>query len=349
MKNSIISITILTLALLLHIRSASGQVSQVLFVEDPAGYGTATHPDSLWYTLLTNFYGPGNFGWFGPTTNKYENGPNLQTMQNYDLVIWNNYDHYGQPAPLSPTLTAEDQTNISAYIDSGGNFWLIAQDVLYSGVPLAFFQTNFSLNSYSPGINGVVSTHLQGLGEAAGPEFLVTADYVTNIVFYHDDLIPETDAHHILKDTDYNFYPGIVRNDSSTSFWTIDGRQPVLPSTWEQLVYDMLSIFGVSPGVMEHTMSQPNYSIKCDASPNIFRHHIKIFYTIPVAGHVQLDIFNAIGEHVTTLVDGHEYQESRTMIWWPGNEPNTYFAAGVYFIRLGYEGNVITAKVVRIE
>jgi len=349
MKCHFTSLSVICLTASLPTHAAYGQTNSVLFVEDPAGYGTATHPDSLWHTLLTNFYGPGNFGWFGPTTDKYENGPDLQTMQNYDLVIWNNYDHYGQPLPLSPTLTAADQTNITDYINSGGKFWLIAQDALYSGVPLAFFQNNFHLENYSPNVTGVVSTHLQGLAEAAGPEFLVTADYVTTIVFYHDDLIPEIDAHHILKDTDFNFYPGIVRSDSTTSFWTIDGRRPVLASTWEQLVSDMLGIFGVLPGVMEHTMPQPNYSIRCDASPTIYRYHTEISCAIPAPGHVRLDIFNTIGEYVMTLLDGHQYQTTRTVIWPPRNEPSRDFAAGVYFLRLSYEGNMITVKVVRID
>jgi len=334
---------------LLVSHSAYGQRNNVLFVEDNAGYGTATHPDSLWHTFLINFYGIGNFGWFGPTTNKFENGPDLQTMQNYELVIWNNYDHYGQPLPLTPTLTAADQANITDYINSGGKFWLIAQDALYSGVPLAFFQNNFHLDDCIPDIINVVSTHLQGLAEAVGPEFLVTADYVTTIVFYPDHLIPQVNAHHILKDTDYNFYPGIIDNDSTTSFWTIDGRRPVLASTWEQLVTDMLDIFQVTPGITVHCSSEPSYGIRITASPTTFRYYTNISYSIPAAGYVQLYIYNAMGELVARLVSGCQQEQTSMIRWQPHVEYVEKIANGIYFARLYYKGDAVTTKLVLVD
>ncbi|MBE0432788.1 hypothetical protein IBX73_04890 [candidate division WOR-3 bacterium] len=323
--------------------------NSVLFVEDNAGYGTAAHPDSLWYTFLTNLYGIGNFGWFGPTSDKLQNGPSLTTMQAYELVIWNNYDHYGQPLPLAPTLTATDQVNITDYINSGGKFWLIAQDALYSGVPLVFFQNNFNLDNYSPDIISVASTHIQGSAEAAGPEFLVTADYVTTIVFYPDDLIPGAGAHYIIKDTDYNFYPGIVNNDSTASFWTIDGRRPVLASTWEQLVMDMLSLFAAAPGVAEHTIAEPARHIWLTISPNVFKEHTIIRYSIPDAGTVSLTIYDKTGSLVARLSDCRRDRGTYESRWQGIDESGDKLTSGVYFLRLCCGINAITTKVSIIE
>jgi hypothetical protein len=345
-RTAITTIVIVS-AILSH--TAHSRQHSVLFVEDNAGYGTAAHPDSLWYTVLANIYGTGNFGWFGPTTGKFQNGPDLESMQNYDLVIWNNYDHYGQPLPLSPTLTAADQANITAYIDSGGRFWLIAQDALHSGVPLAFFQCNFHLNNYSPGIIGVAWTHLQGLAEAAGPEFLVTADYVASTVFWHDDLIPDANAHRILKDTDHNFYPGILRDDSAASFWTIDGRMPVPASTWEELVMDMLNIFGVTPGVTEQTSPALHCGARITVSPTTFNDRTVVSYSIPAAGYVQLRIYNAAGEHVATLMEGYQTATTSAITWRPRVQCRRHIVSGVYFAGLSYEGSVVTAKLILIE
>lgn len=344
------SVVIAAISLILTIwATAHGQQNTVLFVEDNAGYGTAMHPDSLWHTFLTNFYGTGNFGWFGPTTNKYEDGPDLQTMQDYELVIWNNYDHYGQPLPLTPTLTTTDQTNITDYINLGGKFWLIAQDALYSGVPLVFFQGNFGLDNYTPGVTGVVSTHIQGLAEASGPDFLVTADYVTTTVFYADDLIPETNAHHIVEDTDYSFYPGILMNDSTTSFWTIDGRRPVLASTWEQLVNDMLSIFGVTPGIHGKPISAPIENMRVTASPSVFRNHTDICFLTPEAGNVSLIIYDKGGSHVVTLSDRYHDRRTYKFRWEGNNSAGEKLAPGVYFIRVYFGTNAITTKVCLIN
>jgi hypothetical protein len=319
--------------------------NRVLFVEDNAGYGTATHPDSLWHTFLTNLYGIDNFSWFGPTTDKLQNGPSLQTMQTHDLVIWNNYDHYGQPLPLAPTLTATDQANIADYVNSGGKFWLIAQDALYSGVPLVFFQNNFNLDTYSPNITGVVSTHIQGLAEAAGPEFLVTADYVAMTVFYADDLIPTTGAHHIIRDTDFNFYPGILCNDSSTSFWTIDGRRPVPASSWEQLVVDMLRVFDVMPGIEEQTGADPTPNAWLTISPTVFKEYTNIRYSIPESGIVSLAIYDKTGSLAARLSDG--YQTRGTYDYrWPGtSDSGEKLTDGVYFLRLYCGHCSITTKV----
>ncbi|MGD9380545.1 MAG: FlgD immunoglobulin-like domain containing protein [candidate division WOR-3 bacterium] len=328
---------------------AYGQQSTVLFVEDNAGFGTATHPDSLWHTILTNFYGSGNFGWFGPTTNKYENGPSLQTMQDYDLVIWNNYDHYGQPLPLSPTLTATDQTNTTDYLNSGGKLWLIAQDALYSGVPLIFFQDNFELENYTPGITGVVSTHIQGLAEASGPEFLVTADYVTTTVFYADDLIPSDGAHHIIEDTDFGFYPGILKNDSTASFWTIDGRRPVLAITWEELVRDMLNIFGVVPGIHCEQGLTPIRSIVITASPRVFRDHTDICFQLKEPTPTSLDIYDIAGMRVFHLSAQQQGPGRCTITWRGNNTAGERLADGVYFIRLYQGKNAVTLKVVMLD
>jgi len=281
--------------------------------------------------MLRNIYGTGNFDWFGPTLNKYDNGPDLTTMQNYDLVIWNNYDHYGQPLPLSPTLTNVDQANITGYIDFGGKFWLIAQDALYSNVPLSFFQTNFNLFDYSGDVLQATWTHIQGLAEAASSVFLVTADYVTTTPFYPDDLIPDTGAHHIIKDTDHDYYPSILRNDSVTSFWTIDGRRPVLAITWEQVVIDMLSVFDVMPGINEQPEHQAAHDYRITSSPRPFTVNCTINYSISESGNVSIEIFDRLGSRVATLTDAYHEPGYYKLIWNGRNERGEAVSNGVYF------------------
>ena len=210
----------------------------VLFVEDGSGYYPPTNPDPVWDGVLTNILGAGNYGWFGPTTNPYEDGPDLATMQTYDLVIWNNYDHWD-----APTLTANDMTNIASYISGGGKVWLIGHDVLYSGVPLSWLTTNFHLASAVEDYTTAVSLNIEGLAEIAGITLNITTDLLND--FYPDELTPDAQAHHVILDTDNTAHPSIFSNDATTSFWTVDGRTPVPWANWEQMVHDMLEAFGL--------------------------------------------------------------------------------------------------------
>jgi hypothetical protein len=270
-------------------------------------------------------------------------------MQNYDLVIWNNYDHYGQPLPLSPTLTDVDQANITNYINSGGKFWLIAQDALYSNVPLSFFQTNFKLFNYSGDVLQATWTHIQGLAEVAGPSFLVTSDYVTTIPFHPDNLFPDTAAHHILMDTDHNYYYGILRNDSTASFWTIDGRRPVLAITWEQLVTDMLSVFRVNPGITEQTEHIAVHDYSIAASPRPFNLNCKLTYSVLRSCHIYLEIFDELGSHVTTLADSYHAAGHYKYTWDGRNECGDTVSDGVYFCRIRCGSATSTIKLIKIS
>jgi hypothetical protein len=68
-------------------------------------------------------------------------GPDLATMQNYGCVIWftgETWGYYGDD-----TFTPTDETNVAAYLDGGGNFFLSAQDYLWDMYP--------SAGSFSPG------------------------------------------------------------------------------------------------------------------------------------------------------------------------------------------------------
>ena len=58
-------------------------------------------------------------------------------------------------------------------------------------------------------------------------------------------------------------------------------------------------------------------------------HNDKIRYQLPVTGHVQLKIYDAVGREVTTLVDGFQDEGMKTVRFDAGN-----LSAGVYYYRL---------------
>uniref|UniRef100_A0A7C4XJJ6 T9SS type A sorting domain-containing protein n=1 Tax=candidate division WOR-3 bacterium TaxID=2052148 RepID=A0A7C4XJJ6_UNCW3 len=214
----------------------------ILFVEDYSGaFGPASHPDPNWQTVLNNIVGAGNYGWY-QTTATGQNGPDLATMQSYDLVIWNCYDDWW----TGDALTATDQTNIQSYMTGGGKVWLIGQDIIYSGCG-SFVQSNFHVASYVEDVNSTYTANIQGQAELSGLNTTFNCDYAANS-FYEDGLTPDAQAHTILFDAGYSIYPAIAYPNSGnfqSSFWAIDGRNPTDWATWEQMVHTMLDKFGV--------------------------------------------------------------------------------------------------------
>ncbi len=63
-----------------------------------------------------------------------DNGPPLNTLSQYRLVIWFTGGEYQN------TLTATDQTNLESYLDSGGRLFISGQDIGYDIGSSAFYQ-----------------------------------------------------------------------------------------------------------------------------------------------------------------------------------------------------------------
>lgn len=319
----------------------------VLFVEDPgdSGFGPATKPDPNWYGVLTNILGAGNFGWFGPTYAIDENGPSLDTMQAYQLVIWNCYDDWFDTP--NAALTTADQNNLTSYINTGGMVWLIGQDLLYTGVPYSFIETNFYMESVTEDyIWDEPSLNLVGQAEIAGISFTATSDYQANN-FYSDNLTANSSGHQIITETNYNGFPGIACENTTplmTSFWTVDGRSPSSPQAWEDMVEAMLVAFGIIGGVEDQTLDQtPAITLAPLANP--LRGRTVINYSTRCAGDVNLRVYDIHGALVEVLVDRNEPAGQKSVVW----NLDRNLPAGVYFIHLEVEGKAANRKAVIVN
>jgi hypothetical protein len=305
----------------------------VLFVEDLNGtFGPPTQPDPVWDGLLTTILGTGNYGWY-TTTSHTEDGPPLDTMLNYDLVIWNCYDYWWSD---TAALTPNDQNNLSSYMDGGGMVWLIGQDALYSGLPPGWMAVYFHLSSANedywwdcPGAN------VQGLNEIAGYACYNVPDYTSN-PFFPDELIPDSYAHGVLEDTDSSkvvgiFYPG--QGDWVTAFWAMDLRTCTPANDQEMMVYGMLDAFGVL-GIQERPPQEPGRNLNMMVTPDPVVKNATIDYHLPIAGDVKLQVYNNTGQLINTLVDDYKQAGSYTITWDSKDTRGASVSNGVYFIRL---------------
>lgn len=88
-----------------------------------------------------------------------------------------------------------------------------------------------------------------------------------------------------------------------------------------------------------------DYTLK--AVPNPFNPRVEISYSQPRAGSVRIDVFDAAGRHVRTLLHRDEPAGTGTVVWSGNNTAGHSVASGVYHLRLVTEGGV-TAKSVTL-
>ncbi len=191
---------------------------------------------------------------------------------------------------------------------------------------------------------GIETTPVEGQNEIAGFNMIVMSDYESNPL-YADDLVPDPAyAHSVLEDTDSSAVVGIFypAGDWHAAFWSIDLRDSLF-AYWpaaSAMVSGMFTAFGVT-GVNEIPVENPVQVLQLNVSPDPFVRVTTISFEVPVASHVTLEVYNNLGQHITTLIDGYKNAGSHSITWNRNEIPN-----GVYFVRLTCDDLVSTANVI---
>lgn len=83
--------------------------------------------------------------------------------------------------------------------------------------------------------------------------------------------------------------------------------------------------------------------------PNPFNPSTNIYFELPLASHVNLSIYNVLGQHVTTLRDDFMTAGSHVVEWDGTNEAGNRLSSGIYFYRLATGDNVQTKKMLMVK
>ncbi len=127
-------------------------------------------------------------------------GPDELSLKNYDLVVWNTgYDYdYNTSFHRHFTLSARDQVALAAYLDVGGQVWLLGESIAWdiyghanTSVPAADFLNAYmgvafvehDLNTPDP-TNGSAGTFMAGASYATAPDWINeenNGDFASNL------------------------------------------------------------------------------------------------------------------------------------------------------------------------
>lgn len=83
--------------------------------------------------------------------------------------------------------------------------------------------------------------------------------------------------------------------------------------------------------------------------PNPFNPSTGINFALPVASRVRLDIYNVLGQRVTTLVDEHLPAGNHTVTWEGTNADGALVSSGVYFYRITAEDFAAAKKMMLLK
>jgi len=83
--------------------------------------------------------------------------------------------------------------------------------------------------------------------------------------------------------------------------------------------------------------------------PNPFNSGITVGYLLSDSAPVRLSVYDVLGRHVRTLVDGIEGPGVHMQLWDGASSDGSPMPAGTYFIRLESDGVSVAQKVIRIE
>jgi hypothetical protein len=83
--------------------------------------------------------------------------------------------------------------------------------------------------------------------------------------------------------------------------------------------------------------------------PNPFNPTTIISYQLPIAGKVNLTIYNLLGRKIKTLVDSFQSAGEHSIVWSATSDANNPMSSGIYFYRLKTRERIVQKKMVLVR
>jgi uncharacterized Ntn-hydrolase superfamily protein len=212
-----------------------------------------------------------------------------------------------------------------------GKNYVIAGNILTGPQVLENMQANF-LNTSGP-LGHKLMSALQG-GREAGGDKRGEANGLSSLVAALKVAKPENSKDSLYLDL-FVAYGG----DFTELQDPVDSLQ-ILYNDWYG---------GPTTRVVTQTGHNPvNYCLY-NNYPNPFNPTTQIMYDVPKQSLITIDIYNALGQHVKSLVDLEQMPGQYNIMWDGTNEFNRQLGAGIYLCRLKGTGSTKTIKLIMVK
>jgi hypothetical protein len=232
-------------------------------------------------------------------------------------------------------LDVDDEQNMAAYLDGGGNLMLASMDYLSSRVETHAFVTDYlHIDSWTNNNGGFVMTGVPSDDISDGMSLTIIGGPFT--VNNTDAVTVSSPAEVIFTSPPGNKGLKVAEDDHKVVFLAFPFEcvktTTADPDNQRSLVARILDWFdspsGIEDGELHRLAIGQNF-------PNPFNPVTRIAFTVPEkAGRVTLNVHNVSGRLVRTLVDETMPAGPALVVWDGTDNDGTRLPSGVYFARL---------------
>ena len=266
-----------------------------------------------------------------------------EVLQKYQTVIWFTGDD------RTSTLTSEEQQALAQYVDSGGNLLLTGQDIGFDlvgdgTVDDSLFFANYLHAEYIA--DTVQSTKLIGVPndpignslfiyldpkpDAANNQTSPSAISPINGAVAFLKYIPQMSLGAI-RYRDENNESGVVF--LSFGFEGISGPYSDSAPTLIKRILDWLNRSGTNVSTKVRESLPQSYSLEQNY-PNPFNPTTTIYFQIPQNDHVEISIYNLLGQKIKELVNKNFSAGVHKITWDGTTQLNRQVSSGIYIYKI---------------
>jgi hypothetical protein len=327
---------LLSLLFLAGAWSASAQIS-VLFVDDTDdSFNNAENFAAALSNLGTDYT------YFNAVDSAA--APTLDVMENYDLVIWH---AAADPADLLLwNGIDEDNGQLEAYLDNGGNLWLVGNDFLddrYGGASGVTFEAGDFPFDYL----GIASWDVESYEDDAGegvPQVEPAADspvsgldiltWQFSTLWYVDGVtpLPTTQAVYVMGDENYLFADEIAATYYSNGFRVLTYYFDLsLTASASMLQDNVESVLAFFESTILNTKGVTATGPALEVAPNPTAGPVSIRWEQAEAGSVQIRLVDVTGRFVAEVARQQQVMAgSQELIW----SPDVQLTNGMYWLQV---------------
>ncbi len=292
----------------------------ILLVDDDAG---ATHETHLETAL-------GDNGYTARVWDANVKGrPDLTELASYWTVLWTSANADGSG------IDVDDENNMMAYLDGGGNLMLASMEYLSSRIETSAFITDYlHIDSWVNNNGGFVMTGVGGDAISDGMSLMLLGGPFppTN----SDGITVSSPAEVMFTAPPGNKGLSVAEGGHKIVFMSFPFEDVKTteadPDNQRTLVARILSWFELTSGVEDAEIHRLALG---QNFPNPFNPVTKVAFTVPEgAGRVTLTVHNVSGQVVRTLIDEELPAGPALAVWDGADDSGRDLASGIYFARL---------------